>query len=134
MRLNDRLYHRAFGTPLFTMNSEGLVDALKRHVEDAAVQDTIAKLKKPPGRQVSPRERAQSEWYKGLSNAETEHLHGVVVAAVHEAIFGLLAVLDGARKLDDSGGRLELVYVAEQRIVLNDPETMALHEILNTPQ
>jgi hypothetical protein len=113
------------------VNSEDFVEALKRHVRDAAIEDTIASLKQPPGRRVPPEERARSHWYNALSAEEAEHVKSVIAAAVHETLFGLLAVLDGARTIDDEGGRFELAYVADQRAVLNDPEAIGLHELLN---
>jgi hypothetical protein len=35
------------------MNSETFVEAVERYVRDAAIEDTIANLKNPPGRHVS---------------------------------------------------------------------------------
>lgn len=113
------------------MNSEDFVEALKRHVRDAAIEDTIANLKQPPGRRVPPQERVRSNWYNALSPEEVEHVNSVIATAVHETLFGLLAVLDGARTIDDQGGRFELTYVADQRVVLNDPQAIGLHELLN---
>lgn len=113
------------------MNSEDFVEALKRHVRDAAIDDTIANLKQPPGRRVSVQERVRSDWYNALSVKEAEHVNGVIATAVHETLFGLLAVLDGARTIDDEGGRFELSYIADQRVVLNDPQAIGLHELLN---
>jgi hypothetical protein len=113
------------------MNSEDFVDALKRHVRDAAIEDAIANLKNPPGRRVPPQVRARSDWYNGLSVEDAEHVKDVIATAVHGALFGLLAVLDGARTIDDERGRFELTYVADQRVVLNDPQAVELHDLLN---
>jgi hypothetical protein len=52
---------------------------------------------------------------------------------VDETLFGLLVVLDGARTIVDDGGRFELTYVTDQRVVLNDPQAIGLHELLNAP-
>jgi len=113
------------------MNSEDFVDALKRYVGDAAIEDTIASLKQPPGRRVLSKERVRSDWYNALSTEEAEHVNSAIATAVHGALFGLLAVLDGARTIDDEGGRFELIYVADQRVVLNDPQAIGLHDLLN---
>lgn len=113
------------------MNSEEFVEALKRDVRDAAIADTIANLKNPPGRRVPPQERVRSDWYNTLSADEAEHVDSVIATAVHEALFGVLAVLDGARSIDDEGGRFELTYVADQRVILNDPQAIGLHDLLN---
>lgn len=112
------------------MNSQEFVEALKLHVRDAAVEDTIKNLKNPPGRRVQVEERARSDWYNNLSAAEASHVDAVIAAAVHEAVFGLLAVLDGARTIEGTG-RLELAYVDGHRVLLNDPQAISLHELLN---
>lgn len=114
------------------MNSEDFVEALKLHVRDVAINGTISNLKSPPGKRVPPNERARSDWYNALSIEESEHVNSVIATAVHQTLFGLLAVLDGARTIDDEGGQFELAYVADLRVVLNDPQAIGLHELLNT--
>ena len=113
------------------MNSDEFVEALNRHVRDAAIEDTIANLKNPPGRRVPPQERVRSEWYNALSAEEAKHVNDVIATGVHQAIFGLLAVLDRVRTIDREGGRFELIYVADERVVLNDPQAIGLLELLN---
>ena len=113
------------------MNSYDFVEAVKRYVRDAAIEDTIANLKSPPGRRVPPQERARSDWYNSLSETDSAHVNSVIATAVHEGLFGLLAALDGARTIDDEQGRFELIYVSAQRILLNDPKAIGLHDLLN---
>ncbi|MBR0712094.1 hypothetical protein [Bradyrhizobium liaoningense] len=113
------------------MNSEKFVEAIKHHVRDAAIADTIANLKAPPGRRVPLQERIRSEWYNTLQTEEAKHVNDVIAIAVHEALFGLLAALDGARTIDDEGGRFKLTYVADESVVLNAPQAASLHELLN---
>lgn len=113
------------------MNSQEFVEAIKRHVVDAAVEDTIANLMNPPGRRVSPHERGRSDWYNGLSEEDVAHVNSVIATSVHEGIFGLLAVLDGARTVDEEKGLFELTYVGSQRVLLNDPQDIGLHDLLN---
>jgi hypothetical protein len=112
------------------MNSHEFVEAIKRHVSDAAVEDTIANLKAPPGRRVPPEVQARSDWYNGLSEDDAAHVCSVIATAVHAGLFGLLAALDGARAIDDGQGRFELTYVADQRVLLN-PQAIDLHDLLN---
>lgn len=52
------------------MNSEDFVTAISRYVKDAAIEDTIANLKSPPGRRVPPAERIRSDWYNALPAAD----------------------------------------------------------------
>jgi hypothetical protein len=55
-----------------------------------------------------------------------------ISAAVPETVFGLLAVLDGARTVDDGAGRFELSYLAPgERVLLNDSQAICLHDLLN---
>ena len=113
------------------MTNEEFVEAIRRHVKDAAIEDTIANLKSPPGRSVSITERRRSEWYNGLTATDAAHVDDVVAIAIHEAVFGLLAVLDGARVVDDAHGRFELTYVEPTgEVLLNDPKGISLHDLL----
>lgn len=77
-----------------------------------------------------PDVRARSDWYNGLSKTDAAHVNDVIAAAVHEALFGFFATLDGARTIDDGKGRFELIYVADQGNLLN-PQSINLHDMLN---
>lgn len=124
------MFQGPFGKYSFDMNSQDFMVAVERYIRDAAIEDTIENLKSPPGRQVLPDVRARSDWYNGLSEAEVTHVNDVVATAVHAALFGLFAALDGARTIDDGKGRFELTYVADQRNLLN-PQSINLHDLLN---
>ena len=114
------------------MNSEEFVEAIKLYVMDAAVESTIQNLKDPPGKGVPAGERARSDWYNALAEKELDHVNAVISTAVHGALFGLFAVLDGVRTIDHEKGRFELYYVGEQRVLLNSPDAlMDLHDRLN---
>lgn len=114
------------------MNTEMFVEAIRRHVRDAAIHDTINKLRSPPGRRVSIDKKTRSAWYGGLSEQDAAFVEGIVSDAVNEAVFGLFAVLDGSRVIDD--GRFELTHIGEQRVLLNDPEKIGLNEIFNATE
>lgn len=111
------------------MNSEEFVNAIELYVRDAAIEDTISNLKSPPGRRVPEEVRSRSDWYNNLSELDRHHVDSAIASAVHAAIFGLFAALDGARTIDAGQGRFELTYVADQRILLN-PESINLHDLL----
>lgn len=113
------------------MNSETFVEALRQYVLNAAVDDAIANLKRPPGRSVSANERLCSEWYNALSSDDADKVRQAAFAAAHGALFGVLAVLDGSRTIDDENGTFELTYTAKERVLLNDPDAIGLHELLN---
>jgi hypothetical protein len=114
------------------MNSEEFVAAVERFVRDTAIEDTIASLKAPPGRRVLPTVRARSDWYNSLSEEDRARVDDVIATAVHAALFGLFATLDGVRTIDDGKGRFELTYVGDDHVLLN-PQSLNLHDLLNTP-
>src|SRR5688572_12326097 len=115
------------------MDSAEFIQAIKRYVRNAAVEDTITNLKRPPGRRVLPPIRERSIWYNQLSAADAEHVNSVISTAVHGALFGVLAVLDGARAVEDGDnkGHFELSYVGKQKVLLNDPKCIGLHDLFN---
>ncbi|WP_077728056.1 hypothetical protein [Methylocaldum sp. 14B] len=119
------------------MNNEAFVEAIKQYVGEAAVEDMIANLKNPPGRRVSQKEKMRSDWYNSLSELERDYIGSIVADAVHEALFGLLAVLDGVRAIEDgeSKGHFELSYVDEKnQILLNNPNDIGLHDLFNVSE
>lgn len=115
------------------MNSEMFVEALKQYVRDAAVEDTIAHLKSPPGRRVPQKEKMRSDWYNGLSEPERVYVDTIIASAVHAALFGMLTVLDGVRAIEDGDhkGYFELNYVGDKRSRLNHPDDIGLHDLFN---
>lgn len=113
------------------MNGESFVEAIKRYVRDVAVEGEITNLRNPPGRGVSPEERARSNWYNALPAKEADHVNSVIASAVHHALFRLFVVLDGDTLIDEERGVFELTYVTDRRVLLNNPETISLHDLLN---
>lgn len=117
------------------MNNELFIELIKMHVRDAAIEDVISKLNKPPGRKPRERHVTQSQWFNQLSTDDKNSVKEVVQEAVDEAIFGFLAVLDGVRAVEDSSehkGEFILMYGLEgvnER--LNDPDKEYLHDIYN---
>ncbi len=117
------------------MNNELFIELIKMHVRDAAIEDVILKLNKPPGRKPRQRHVAQSQWFNQLSTDDKNNVKEVVQEAVDEAIFGFLAVLDGVRAVEDSSehnGEFKLMYGREDgEDRLNDPDKEYLHDIFN---
>ena len=113
------------------MTREEFVEAVKLHVRNSAVDDVISNLHNPPGRRVSPEERVRSDWYNKLSNVDVVHVNDIISLATHASLFGLFAAFDGVRKIVDDPGIFEVAYVGEKRVLLNDPQSIGLHELLN---
>lgn len=116
------------------MTSEEFVEAVRQHVQHSAAEETLENLRAPPGRSVAKDVRARSVWYNGLDPEAAAHVGRIVESAAHAAVFGLFAILDGVRTIDDAGGEFELTYVGEKRLVLNDPAAIGLHELLNATE
>ncbi len=115
------------------MNNEEFVEALKRYVRDAATEDVISKLKNPPGRRILPQVKVISEWYNNLPEEDITNINSVIASTANEVLFGILAVLDGVRVIDEEKGQLELIYTtADKSILLNDPLKIGLHDLLNS--
>lgn len=112
------------------------IQRVKEHVRDAGVEDTVSKLKAPPGRKPRRRHVEQSEWFNQLSQDNQRNVESVLREAVDEALFGLFAVFDGVRPIDEDfeeEGQFELVYINNgKKVLLNDPDnSMGLHDEYN---
>ncbi|MEG2804808.1 hypothetical protein [Stenotrophomonas sp.] len=112
------------------MNSEQFVQAIQQHAQDAATDTTMRNLQSPPGRRPAARAVALSQWYNGLSDQDKANVRAVVGEATHAAVFGVLAVLDGVRVVDEEKGRFELFHVGRARTLLN-PGDRDLHDLLD---
>lgn len=115
------------------MNAEEFVDAIRSEVRDATVKDVLSLLKRPPGRKPAESLKSLSEWFNSLSENDRDQVREVAALASHHATFGLLAVLDGVRAIEDgdSGGKLELRHSrGRDSTFLNDPNGPLLHDLL----
>jgi hypothetical protein len=116
------------------MTSEDFVGAIRRVVLDRAVDSALAAVERPPGRRPRQKLLAANEWYERLSAEERTHLRAVATMVAHQTVFGLFAVLDGARVIEDSPekGEFSLLFKkGNQQWELNPPNGVPLHEILN---
>jgi hypothetical protein len=115
------------------MTSEDFVKRIQMAVHDSAIDGTISLLDKVPGRRPSPALIRLSEWFHRLPLEDQEEVKAVIRLAVGNAVFGILAVLDGVksiRKPEEKVGTLELHYIVEgQSTLLNDPNGEELHDI-----
>jgi hypothetical protein len=95
------------------MNTQEFVDAIRLLVMEAAVSDTVS---------------------VGLSGSDREMMKRMLELVSRQAVFGFLAVLDGARKVGSSesgSGHFELRSVHGTAInVLCGPDGDSLHELL----
>lgn len=116
------------------MSSEEFAKALKEQGSDAAIRITLQNLQKPPGKRPKPEMVQRSEWFTRLSENEREMLGQTIREAAENAVFGVLAVLDGARVVEDSKekGDFELYYTrGKDKTLLNDEARTPLHDLYN---
>jgi hypothetical protein len=116
------------------MKPQEFVAAIRRVVLDASVADTLSSLENPPGRRPTVELVELSNWYKQLGETDRAMLRRVFAMVSHSAVFGFLAVLDGARAVTVSPGAseyFELRHVHGQlEDALTGPEGESLHELL----
>ena len=115
------------------MNSHEFVLAIKRSVHDAAIEDMLKLLARPPGRRPHQENLDQSAWYNSLTASERTLVRGIITEAVHVAVFGFLCVLDGTRivERDEVDQSFELRHSKDPTNLLNDPNGEMLHDIYN---
>jgi len=116
------------------MTSEEFAQAIADQGSGAAVRITVGNLEQPPGRRPKPAFARRSEWFRGLSHTDQQMVAEVIREAAENAVFGVLAILDGARVIENASekGELQLYYVkGDERVLLNDQRKAPLHDVYN---
>jgi hypothetical protein len=75
------------------------IDAVHAAVYKTAIDGVIRLLVQPPGRRPRPDIVDLSIWYNELSEGQQSHVRDVVRLTADQAVFGMLAALDGVRSL-----------------------------------
>jgi hypothetical protein len=109
------------------MNSEEFVQGIYASVYKTSIEAVIKTIADPPGRRPRRDLVELSSWYNGLSDADKSQVRGVVRRAVDQAIFGMLAVLDGVRVIDDR--HTDLYLRTGDGTLLNDLSENELHAL-----
>ena len=115
------------------MTPKSFINALRRTVLNAAVTGTLAILQQPPGKRPATDLTKTAKWFRGLSIEEQEFASNIARLAVHQAVFGFLAVIDGVRLIDDKAplGRFELRFIrGEDSFLINPTDGEELHDLL----
>lgn len=110
------------------------VEKITQVVYDSTVTGCISLMEKPPGKRPSSQLRSLSQWFSQLSEPDRNKVRDAIKLATGQSVFGMLAVLDGVRQIDDSEnkGSLELRYLRDgQSQLINDPNAEPLHDIFN---
>lgn len=79
------------------------VSGLKSHCRDAAIEDCITNFRAPPGRRPAQSLVELSQWFNALSEKDSEMVIRALSEVADATLFGVLAVLDGARTIEGQG-------------------------------
>jgi hypothetical protein len=82
------------------MTPETFISSIKTDVHDSSVRGVIETLQHPAGRKPPQRVVELSQWFHSLSSSDRVRVEQVIQLAVHNGIFGLLAILDGVRTIE----------------------------------
>ncbi|WP_089085103.1 hypothetical protein [Aquitalea magnusonii] len=111
------------------MNAEKFISAIRTHVQEKAKNDLVGTFTSPSGR--CPRELLikVSEWRAGLPSDQQRLLDDVIAESVRVALFGLFAVIDGSRVVDEDVDRFIITAVGYDgaRTELNQDMAIDLH-------
>lgn len=116
------------------MTATEFVEKIRQVVYNSTVAGCLSLMQKPPGRKPSPQLAVLSQWFNQLSEADRAKVRAVIELATRQSVFGMLAVLDGVRQVEDteSKGTLELRYLKDRQSQrLNDPNSEPLHDLFN---
>jgi hypothetical protein len=96
------------------MDQRTLIDSLCAAVLDGLPTGLVESWENPPGRLQSDERRNRADWVKGLTASDRKFLDEFAAEAARSAMFGILAVLDGSRAIENppARGHLELRYVS----------------------
>jgi hypothetical protein len=81
------------------MRARDFIEAVYAGVYRTAIDGVIRLLVQPPGRRPRRHITDLSAWYNGLAEHDQDRVQEVVRLSVDQAVFGMLAALDGSRSL-----------------------------------
>jgi hypothetical protein len=115
------------------VTSKEFVRRIHIAVYERAVSGTKATLEKVPGRRPLPQLLSLSSWFNQLTPTDQQQVEAAIKLAVRNAVFGVLAVLDGDRSIrqsDEELGTLRLLYDdSSHSVLINDPNGDVLHDL-----
>lgn len=85
------------------MTPSEFVSGLKTHCRDSAVEDCISNFKSPPGRKPDQSLIELSQWFSALAERDRKMVACALTEVADATLFGVLAVLDGARTIEGQG-------------------------------
>lgn len=113
------------------MTPSEFVSALKTQCRDAAVEDCVANFTSPPGRKPAQSLIELSRWFNALTAQDREMVVRAMSEVANTTLFGVLAVLDGARAIEGLGEKSVFHLTAKKGGVesIIYPSSYALHDL-----
>jgi len=117
------------------MTAEEFVRAVRKVVLEAAVESTLGGIDNPPGRRPRRDLLEAHLWYSKLDEASRGQVRRVATMVAEQAVFGLLAVLDGDRVVESSRekGEFRLVFAKGEKQWELTRGDVPLHDLLSEP-
>lgn len=111
------------------MDAEEFVAVIRTHVQEQSVKDLIKTFTAPSGRKPRDMLVKVSEWRARLTSDEQKLMDDVIAESVRVALFGLFAVIDGARVVDSNVERFIIAALDSQggKVELNEDVNIDLH-------
>ncbi len=116
------------------MNSEYFIESIVKYVRNPTIEDTVSNMEQPPGRNPGQKDVELSEWYNSQSARDKKMIEKALYEAVDASLFGLLAIIDDVRTIEDTTnkGTFKLFFEkGKERKLLNDKDNEFLHDIYN---
>lgn len=85
------------------MEPKQFVEALKSQCRDSAVQGCVENYISPPGRRPAQALVELSQWFNALAVHDREMVVRAMADSADATLFGVLAVLDGSRTIEQQG-------------------------------
>ena len=111
------------------MDAKEFVETIRKHVQEPAVKDLIKTFTAPSGGKPRDVLVKVSEWRARLTSDEQQLFDEVIKESVRVALFGLFAVIDGARVVDSNVERFIIGALDFQgrKVELNEDGNVDLH-------
>lgn len=107
------------------LDPDQFVQLIIDNVRTPAIEGSAKILRDPPGKRPSADLVELSRWFTGLTSADQALVIRAMTTAVDDALFGVMATLDGARSINPRPGTVQrLVLHAE----LEDGRSRRLNE------
>ena len=116
------------------MHNQQFVNALKLHAAKVGADSTLKQWEAPAGRSPGQLALDRSRWFVRLSDEDRAMVESLARGAGDAALFGVLCILDGVRRIDPNDeARLELVGIEQGRdnlLASSSVDAENLHDLL----